>query len=458
MKQISLLLVEDDLTDQLSFKRFVKRQQLPYDIDIAGSIAETIERLSVNTYDIIIADHVLGDGIAFDLFEYISFSTTPVIFVTGNGNEDTAVQALKTGASDYLTKDIDGNYLKLLPLTIENVLKSKADEIELDNYRNHLEKLVEERTTELRHEINRRKEVEQQLRLLAVTFESHEAIVITDVKANILRVNKAFTLLTGYSSEEALGKNMRLINSGKQDKEFYKHLWKKLIDTGQYEGEVWNRRKSGEIYPQWLTITGITDAEGQTTNFVGHLVDITQHKKSELEIRKLAFYDPLTGLANRRLLLDRLRQQIVVAKRNKHYGAIIFLDLDEFKPLNDTYGHHVGDKLLTQVATRLSLELREEDTASRLGGDEFIILISANEVSYQHACDNAMIIATKIQTLLNEVYILNNSEHYFTSSIGVAIFPEQNADSEEIINSADKAMYESKRAGRNNISFFHQTE
>jgi diguanylate cyclase (GGDEF)-like protein/PAS domain S-box-containing protein len=457
VNRINLLLVEDDLTDQLSFKRFVKHQHLPYDFDVAGSVAEAIERLSANTYDIIIADHVLGDGIAFDLFEYIPFSTTSVIFVTGNGNEDTAVQALKTGASDYLTKDIEGNYLTLLPLTIEHVLKAKADEIELERHRYHLEQLVAERTRELKQEIAKREEVEQQLRLLAVTFESHEAIVITDDKAKILRVNKAFTLLTGYSAEEALGKNMRLISSGKQDPEFYKQFWKELIDTKQYAGEIWNRRKSGEFYPQWLTVSGIADAEGITTHYVGHLVDITQHKNAELEIRKLAFYDPLTGLANRRLLLDRLRQQLVVAKRNKDYGAIIFLDLDEFKLLNDTYGHHVGDDLLIQVASRLCSVLREEDTASRLGGDEFVILISAKELSYQKARDNAMIVATKIQAALNEVYLLNNVQHHFTSSMGVAIFPEQHADSEEIIKSADKAMYQSKRAGRNIISVFHET-
>lgn len=458
MNRINVLLVEDDLTDQLSFKRFVKRQQLPYDYDIAGSVAEAIESLSANSYDIVIADHALGDGTAFDLFEYIPFSTTPVVFVTGNGNEDTAVQALKTGASDYLTKDIEGNYLKLLPLIIENVLKSKADEIELESHRHHLEKLVKERTGELNQEINKRKEVEQQLRLLAVTFESHEAIVITDVKANILRVNKAFTFLTGYSAEDALGKNMRLIGSGKQDSDFYKQLWKTLIETGQFEGEIWNRRKSGEIYPQWLTITGIVDTEGLITRYVGHLVDITQHKNAEMEIKKLAFYDPLTGLANRRLLLDRLSQQLVVAKRNKNYGAVIFLDLDEFKPLNDTYGHHVGDELLIQVGVRLCSTLREEDTASRLGGDEFIILVSAKEVSFKNARNNAMLIATKIQAVLNQVYILNNSQHYFTSSIGVAIFPEQNNDPEEIIKLADKAMYKSKEAGRNRISVYHEFE
>jgi len=453
LNRVRLLLVEDDLTDQLGFKRFVKKQGLDYDYEISGSVTDAITKLASNNYDVVIADHALGDGTAFDLFEYIP-DTTAVIFVTGNDNVNIAVKALKTGASDYLAKDIDGQYLDLLPHIIDGVLKSKADEIELDNHRNHLEKMVRERTIELHKEIEQRKIIEQQLRLLAVSFETHEALVITDSRANVLRVNKAFTSLTGYSAEEMLGENMSILKSDIQDPAFYSQLWKELLVTGRFEGEVWNSRKSGEIYPEWLTITAIIDGAGKITHYVGNLADISKQKKAEAEIKKLAFYDPLTGLANRRLLLDRIDQECAVAKRHGCFGAIIFIDLDDFKPLNDTFGHNVGDELLIQVAKRLIGALREEDTAARFGGDEFIVLIHANEPTFERAQKNAKTIATKIQAVLNLAYFLCEQQHVFTSSIGIAVFPKDISGAENIINQADKAMYESKKKGKNTICVF----
>jgi len=455
LKPIHLLLVEDDLTDQLGFKRFIKKENLPYDYDISGSVAEAIDALANDTFDIIITDHALGDGTAFDLFEYIP-AVTPIIFVTGNGNEDTAVKALKNGASDYLTKDIDGSYLKLLPHIIDNVLKSKSAEVELENYRNHLEKMVQERTIELNKEIKQRKKIEQQLRLLAVTFETHEAIVITDKNATVLRVNKAFTDLTGYSSKDIVGNNMSMLKSSVQNAEYYSQMWEQLIKTGQFQGEVWNLRKTGEIYPEWLTITAIVNGKGKTTHYVGNLADISKQKNAEIEIKKLAFYDPLTGLANRRLLLDRIERECAVAKRNNYFGSVIFIDLDNFKQLNDNFGHQVGDELLVQVAKRLSATLRDADTASRFGGDEFIVLLHANESTYETAMENALAVASKIQRVLNDVYNLNGQEHLFTASIGVAVFSKLALDSESIINQADKAMYTSKKTGRNSINIYQE--
>jgi len=453
MKVIQMLLVEDDLMDQMSFQRFVKKQGLTYNYQIASSIHEAIELLSNNLFDIILADHALGDGTAFDLFAYIP-TQTPIIFITGNGNEKTAVKALKAGAADYLTKDIDANYLKLLPITIENVLSAQSVKNELELYRTQLEDLVEQRTKALEKEIEKRKQVEKQLRLLAITFETHESIVITDIKGTIIRVNNAFTTLTGYSSEECIGKNMSLMKSGHQDSDFYIAMWKQLLQTGKFEGEVWNRAKSGKVYPEYLTITAVKDEQGKVANYVGLLTDITLQKEAELKIKKLAFYDALTSLANRRLLIDRLEHEIVISNRTSFYGSIIFLDLDEFKPLNDTYGHHVGDELLMQVALRLQSVLREEDTPARLGGDEFIVLIHATDNDRIIALRNARIVARKIQDELNKPYFLERKKHYFSCSMGITVFPEKNKNANDMLQQADKAMYHSKHAGKNAISYY----
>lgn len=457
MSSIHLLLVEDDLTDQLGFKRFVKNQSLPYNYDISGSVSEAINALSLNSYDVVIADHALGDGTAFELFQYIP-TETPVIFVTSNESANIAVKAIKAGASDYVAKDIEGHYLKLLPHIINAVLKSKADKVELEKHRNHLEKLVRQRTHELHEEIKQRKFVEQQLRLLAFTFESHEAIVITDNKANIIRVNKAFTELTGYSVNEAPGKNMRFLKSDIQTTEFYQQMWKQLLETGRYEGELWNRRKSGETYPEWLTITAILDDKGNVTNYVGNLADISKQKNAEIEIKKLAFYDPLTGLANRRLLLNRIDYECAIARRNKYFGSVIFIDLDNFKPLNDIYGHQAGDDLLIQVAKRLTSLLRQGDTAARLGGDEFIVLTHAYETTFKTAMENAKIVASKIQATLNAIYHLAQVNYQITSSIGISVYPDNSLESKSIINQADKAMYLSKSLGKNVISVYRTEE
>ncbi len=453
MKARQILLIEDNLTDQMGFKRFVKKNALNYDYQIASSVSESINLLSAQTFDIVLADHALGDGTAFDILPHIPAST-PVIIITGNDNVHIAVKALKAGASDYLTKDIESSYLELLPIMIDNVLKALAIKNELEKHREHLEVLVEQRTQELQAEIEKRKAIEKQLRILAISFETHESIVITDAKGYIIRVNKAFSKLTGYTAEEAIGQNMNLLKSGHQDQQFYTNMWTELVETGQYEGELWNRCKSGRVYPEYLTITAVKDTDGSIINYVGLLTDITAQKQAESEIKKLAFYDALTSLANRRLLIDRLEHELVIAKRIDAYGSVIYLDLDDFKPLNDGYGHHIGDELLIQVGQRLQAVLREEDTPARLGGDEFVVLIHASEKNTELALRNAKIVTKKIQQELNKVYLLDNSEHYFSCSMGITVYPENGHDSDKIMQHADSAMYNAKHAGKNTICCF----
>lgn len=304
-------------------------------------------------------------------------------------------------------------------------------------------------------DITEHKRMEEQLRLAAITFESQQGIIITDKNLKILQVNKAFTEITGFSQEKVLGKSPRILNSGHHDQAYFRDFWQQLITHGRFEGEMWNRRESGEIYPEWQTVTAVKNNAGEITHYVSVFFDITEKKEAEDKIHAMAFYDPLTNLPNRRLLLQRFDQELAIAKRHKQFGAVIFLDLDHFKLLNDSQGHLVGDELLIQVANRLSSALREEDTPARLGGDEFVVLLHANSASLTAVADHAMIVAEKIRIKLNEPFMLNQYQHHISPSIGIALFPENDKNAEAILQEADTAMYRSKGSGRNTINFFH---
>jgi diguanylate cyclase (GGDEF)-like protein/PAS domain S-box-containing protein len=308
-------------------------------------------------------------------------------------------------------------------------------------------------------DITKQKQAEDQLHLAAITFESQQGIVITDKNFNILQVNKAFTEITGFSQEKVLGKNPRILASGRHDKAYFQDFWKQLTADGRFEGEVWNRRENGEIYPEWQTITAVKDGKGQVSHYVAVFSDITEKKETESRIHNMAFYDSLTGLPNRRLLLDRFDQELAIAKRHGQFGAVIFLDLDHFKLLNDSQGHLVGDELLIQVANRLVSVLREEDTPARLGGDEFVVLLHVNSESLTTVADHALIVAEKIKEILNKPFILNQYQyqyrHQISPSMGITLFPDNDESPEVILQQADTAMYRSKASGRNSISFFH---
>ncbi len=299
-----------------------------------------------------------------------------------------------------------------------------------------------------------RKQDESELRIAAQAFQSHEAVLVTDSDHNILRVNSAFSRITGYTAAEVIGKNPRILSSGRQDNAFYQAMYDELTHNGAWENEIWNRRKDGSIYPEWLSITCVKNSENKITHYVAVFSDITDKKNAEEEIYNLAFYDPLTTLANRRLLLDRLKQEIVVAKRHQQYGSIIFFDLDKFKILNDSLGHQAGDELLKQVAQRIKSVIREEDTACRLGGDEFVVLISCHESDLSRASEQTMIVAEKIRHVINQPFILEAGEYNVSASIGITLFPELSKQAETILQHADTAMYQSKANGRNTIHFF----
>ncbi|MFU8788706.1 MAG: EAL domain-containing protein [Methylobacter sp.] len=306
-------------------------------------------------------------------------------------------------------------------------------------------------------DITQRKQTEAELRIAAAAFESHEAMVITDPNSVILRVNKTFTDSTGYTADEAVGRKMSVLKSGLHDAAFYTAMWECIKHTGTWQGEIWDRRKNGEIYPKWLTITAVTDTSGEVTHFVGTHLDITERKAAEEEIKQLAFYDPLTQLPNRRLLLNLLQQAKAASTRSGMYGAIMFIDLDNFKTLNDTLGHDKGDLLLQQVATRLSTCVRECDTVARLGGDEFVIMLENLSKTLQEAAVQAKTVGEKILAKLNQPYQLASHKHHSTPSIGITLFCNHGRSIDELLKQADIAMYQSKAAGRNTLHFFDQT-
>jgi diguanylate cyclase (GGDEF)-like protein/PAS domain S-box-containing protein len=302
--------------------------------------------------------------------------------------------------------------------------------------------------------ITQRQKNEAELRIAAVAFESHETLIITDVDGVILRVNHAFTENTGYTPEEVVGNTPRILKSGRHDAEFYREMWETLQRTGAWQGEIWDRRKNGEIYPEWLTISAVKGSSGIVTHYVGSHIDITARKAAEEEIQLLAFYDPLTRLPNRRLLMDRLQHAAASSARSGRQGALLFIDLDQFKTLNDTLGHDIGDMLLQQVAQRLESCVREGDTVARLGGDEFVLILEDLSEQTVEAGAQTEAIGEKILITLTQPYQLAAHVCRSTPSIGVTLFAGHQSTLEELMKQADIAMYQAKKAGRNTLRFF----
>ena len=300
------------------------------------------------------------------------------------------------------------------------------------------------------------------LRIAAVAFESQEGMMITDSNGVIVRVNKSFTEITGYTAEEVVGQTPRLLKSGRHDASFYAEMWERIHRTGSWQGEIWDRRKNGEIYPKWLSITAVKPVGGTVTHYIGSQTDITERKATEDAIRHLAFFDALTKLPNRRLLNDRLSQSMAASKRSGHFCALMFLDLDNFKPLNDAHGHVVGDLLLIEAANRLKSCVREMDTVARFGGDEFVVILNELNTDESESNSQARNVAEKIRSFVSAPYLLIRNdgktditvEHHCTASIGAVMFIGHEASQDDILKWADAAMYQAKDAGRNSIRFF----
>lgn len=303
-------------------------------------------------------------------------------------------------------------------------------------------------------DISERKHMEKELRIAATAFETQEGILVTNANGIIIKVNQAFTRITGYRSEEVLGHTPALLKSGQQSPAFYQAMWECLNREHFWEGEIINRRKDGTQYPERLGITAITNKANIITNYVATFTDISRQKKAEAEILNLAYYDPLTQLPNRRLLFDRLHHSMAASSRHNQHGAVIFIDLDYFKILNDTKGHEMGDLMLIEVAERLQHCVRELDTVSRLGGDEFVVMLETLSIDIAEASSQAEHIAQKIRSALSVPYILHDQEFHSTPSMGVALFQGHNESIADLIKHADIAMYQAKATGRNAVRFY----
>ncbi|MBT0963806.1 EAL domain-containing protein [Denitromonas iodatirespirans] len=300
-------------------------------------------------------------------------------------------------------------------------------------------------------DVSASKLAEVELQLTASVFGSaREGIIITDADGSILDVNDAFIRITGYTKDEAIGKNPSLLRSDRHENEFYATMWRSLHDKGFWEGEIWNRRKSGEVFPEILTISAVRNDSGAVSHFVAVFSDISRLKEHEHQLERLAFFDDLTGLPNRVLLVDRLSQTMARARRNRGELALAYLDLDGFKEINDSLGHAVGDRVLVTIAERLTTALREEDTVARFGGDEFVIVLPDHRADESHEA----IIRRLLDTISAPIHI-GDQRLQVSASIGLAHYRDQtDLDSDQLIRQADQAMYQAKQAGKNRFHLF----
>ncbi|MFZ4702027.1 MAG: EAL domain-containing response regulator [Candidatus Methylumidiphilus sp.] len=415
-----VLLVEDnpgdaDLIDEL----LPKEGDMGFSVQCVPRLAAALEQVKTNSFDVILLDLGLPDSAGLDTLLAMRKGAAglPIVVLTGNDDDRMGLAAIRQGAQDYVVKGhVYGPFLsRILRFAVE------------------------------------RRQIEERLRQAATVFENtNEGITVTDAQERILMVNRAFCELTGYTEQEVLGKTPRIFKSGRHDRIFYASMWADIKTTGRWRGEVWDRRKDGEIYPELLSISAVRDESGETTHYVGIFADLSRIKASEARLEFLAHHDPLTELPNRLMLCCRLELSIELARREGHQLALLILDLDHFKDVNDSFGHLAGDELLKCVADRLLQRLRGSDMLCRLGGDEFAVLL--DNLSQPQ---DAIPVALDFIRALGETWHLDNGiEVHVGTSIGISLFPDQGQTAEELLSQADAALYKAKATGRGTFQFF----
>lgn len=412
MNETTVLMVDDD-HELLEFARI--------QIEAAGfhfiglSEAETLLQVfHTQQPDIILMDIQLpgvnGIHIIEKLRQLPDANICKILYISSHDKESYINQAFAVGADDYILKPV--NWLILI-----NRLQHMARDIAR----------------------------QKRINILANTFKNaSEGMMITDDQARIIEVNDSFTRITGYSQDEMLSNTPAILSSGHHAKPFYQTMWQQLETEGHWSGEIWNKRKDGHVYPEWLSINAIYGRGGRISNFIGVFTDISRIKENEAQLLKQANQDSLTGLPNRLLLIDRIQQVINRTYREHNGVAILFIDLDGFKDINDHYGHEAGDRVLVELAQRYQSALRREDTVARFGGDEFVVLVS-NLKNHMEA----ELIAEKILKETQQPIYLDNCEARVGCSIGIAVEFEALENAEQLIGHADEAMYQAKRSGKN---------
>ena len=311
---------------------------------------------------------------------------------------------------------------------------------------------------DLRHNIQLLKtKIKSDLKLVAklmgkVFENAEEGVMITDAQSRILNVNQSFTSVTQYTQEEVLGKKPSILHSGHHDIGFYQRMWVVLTKEHRWQGEIWNRRKNNDIYPEWLSITAVFDDKGDVTHYIGIFSDVSTESEGNDRLYRLAHYDSLCNLPNRLLFYDRLRQSVSRSRRNDQRIAVMFMDLDGFKKVNDEHGHGVGDELLQQVSKRVAEVLRESDTIARIGGDEFTLII--NDIDNIESINT---IVEKILTSITEPHTVNHASFHISASIGISLYPDNSEDMNTLVKQADIAMYKAKKQGKNCYKFYDKT-
>ncbi|WP_404355451.1 diguanylate cyclase domain-containing protein [Methylotuvimicrobium sp. KM1] len=418
------ILIIDDTPANITLLGMALQDQ--YEIQIATSGKKGLVLASETPPDLVLLDIMMPDLDGYEtcrLFKSdAKLQHIPIIFVTALSEIEAEIQGLSLGAADFLIKPFN---LQIAQLRVRNLLE-----------------------TERMRQALRQKEEDQ--RLAATVFAySHDGIVITDVENRIINVNNAFSRITGYGLDEIKGENPRILKSGRQDTEFYRNMWQALLSEGHWSGEIWNRNKQGEIYAALTSIAVVRDDQDSIHHFIGSFIDITPIKEHQHALERIAHFDPLTGVPNRFLLSDRLEQAIVHARRSRKLMAVCYLDLDEFKPINDRFGHQVGDQLLIEITRRIMACLREGDTLARIGGDEFVLLLL--DINDSGECKT---ILRRILKAVSAKMLLANQTVSVSLSLGFTLYPDDSADSETLIRHADQAMYQAKQQGKNRFQRF----
>lgn len=358
--------------------------------------------------------------------------------------------AVQAGLTDFAAVPLrcDGKVVGVLCLLREATesLEEAEERVLLDEVAADLSFALTQYQRDIAH-----RQGEERMRLHAAALEStRDGVMVTDLDTRIVSVNRAFTEITGYREDEVLGETPAKMSSGRHDEAFYRDMWSKLAGQGHWQGEICNRRKDGELYTHWISISVVRDGAGRKTHYVGVFTDITRLKETEEKLRRLAHYDPLTGLPNRLLIQSRLEHALEIAQRSRTRVAVLFIDLDNFKTVNDGLGHAAGDELLAAVASRLRRRLRREDTLGRLGGDEFVLLLEHLDEPQQAAA----VAQDLFETLATPFHLATGDDVYVQASVGIGLYPDDGASAEELIRDADAAMYQAKRSGRNAYRFY----